>query len=59
MSQTMTAVFFAGIGREPLAMLAQIVRSAVGDGYALSESLLRATPILLCALATILPARAD
>jgi ABC-type uncharacterized transport system permease subunit len=53
----LTAVFFAGIGREPMAMLAQIVRSAVGDGYALSESLLRATPILLCALATILPAR--
>jgi simple sugar transport system permease protein len=53
----MTGVFFAAIGREPLRMLVEITQAAVGDGYALGESVLRATPILLCALATIVPAR--
>ncbi|MET0540998.1 MAG: ABC transporter permease [Variovorax sp.] len=52
------AVFFLCIGTSPPAMLGEIARSAWGDGYALGESLLRATPILLCALATIVPARA-
>jgi len=55
---TLASVFFAAIGTQPLAMLAEIARSAWGDGYALGETLLRATPILLCALATIVPARA-
>jgi ABC-type uncharacterized transport system permease subunit len=52
------SVFFLAIGSNPLAMLAEIARSAWGDSYALGETLLRATPILLCALATIVPARA-
>ena len=30
---------------------------AVGDTYSLSETLVKTAPILLCALATILPAR--
>lgn len=51
------ALFFVAIGREPLAMLGHVVGAAVGSGYAVGESLLRATPILLCALATMLPAR--
>lgn len=55
---TLASIFFLAIGAAPLAMLTEIVRSAWGDGYALGETLLRATPILLCALATILPARA-
>jgi ABC-type uncharacterized transport system permease subunit len=54
----LASAFFLAIGTSPLAMLAEIARSAWGDGYALGETLLRATPILLCALATIVPARA-
>ncbi|CAN5737853.1 ABC transporter permease [soil metagenome] len=54
----LASAFFLGIGTNPFAMLAEISRSAWGDGYALGETLLRATPILLCALATIVPARA-
>ena len=54
----LASIFFLGIGANPLTMLAEIIRSAWGDGYALGETLLRATPILLCALATIVPARA-
>ena len=53
----LSAIFFASIGREPLGMLAEITRAAIGNGYALSEAVVRATPILFCALATILPAR--
>lgn len=53
----LTALFFAAIGRAPWQMLAAIADSAFGSGYALGESVLRATPILLCALATIVPAR--
>jgi general nucleoside transport system permease protein len=49
--------FFVLIGRAPLAMLQAIAVAAAGSGYALGESLLRAVPILLCALATLLPAR--
>ena len=54
----LASLFFLAISTNPLAMLAEISRSAWGDGYALGETLLRATPILLCALATIVPARA-
>jgi simple sugar transport system permease protein len=50
-------IFLLVIGRPPLATLGQMVLSAFGDFYSLSESLVKATPILLCALATILPAR--
>src|SRR6185436_8177734 len=51
------AIFLAAIGRPPLATLSQMVLYAFGDRYSLSESLVKATPILLCALAVILPAR--
>lgn len=54
----LASLFFLAISTNPLAMLAEISRSAWGDGYALGETLLRTTPILLCALATIVPARA-
>jgi ABC-type uncharacterized transport system permease subunit len=49
--------FFLLIGREPVSMFVAIVQSAAGSGYAIGESLLRATPILLCALASLVPAR--
>lgn len=51
------AVFLMAIGRPPLATLGQMLLYGFGDGYSLSESLVKATPILLCALAVILPAR--
>jgi ABC-type uncharacterized transport system permease subunit len=51
------AIFLASIGRPPFATLMQMVLYAFGDSYSLSESLVKATPILLCALAVILPAR--
>ena len=53
----LASAFFVAIGREPLSLLWLIVQSAVGDGYALTETLVRTTPILLCALATAVPAR--
>jgi general nucleoside transport system permease protein len=51
------ATFLAAVGRPPLTTLSQMVLYAFGDSYSLSESLVKATPILLCALAVILPAR--
>jgi simple sugar transport system permease protein len=51
------SIFLAAIGRPPLTTLWQMVLYAFGDSYSLSESLVKATPILLCALAVILPAR--
>ena len=51
------AVFLLAIGQPPLATLWEMVLYAFGDSYSLSESLVKATPILLCALAVILPAR--
>lgn len=49
--------FFAAIGQPPLALLGALVQAAAGSRYALTETLVRATPILLCALATAVPAR--
>jgi general nucleoside transport system permease protein len=53
----MASVFLLAIGRPPLTTLATMVVYAFGDDYSTSESLVKATPILLCALAVILPAR--
>lgn len=53
----LAGAFFLLIGRHPGTMFLEIARAAAGSGYALGESLLRATPILLCALATLVPAR--
>jgi simple sugar transport system permease protein len=52
----LSSVFLLAIGRPPLATLATMAVYAFGDGYSTSESLVKATPILLCALAVILPA---
>lgn len=49
--------FFLLVGLHPGLMFYEIVNAAAGSGYAIGESLLRATPILLCALATVVPAR--
>jgi simple sugar transport system permease protein len=53
----LAGAYFLLIGRHPGTMFFEIARAAAGSGYALGESLLRATPILLCALATLVPAR--
>jgi simple sugar transport system permease protein len=50
-------LFLFAIGRPPLTTLGQMALYAFGDSYSISESLVKATPILLCALAVILPAR--
>ena len=50
-------IFLLAIGRPPLTTLGQMALYAFGDTYSFSESLVKATPILLCALAVILPAR--
>jgi general nucleoside transport system permease protein len=54
---TAAAIFLLAIGQPPLTTLWQMVLYAFGDSYSISESLVKATPILLCALAVVLPAR--
>lgn len=49
--------FFLSIGKPPLRTLTDMVLFAVGDTYSLSETLVKTAPILLCALAIIVPAR--
>jgi simple sugar transport system permease protein len=51
------AAFFLLIGQPPLRMLGTMALFAFGDPYSLSETLVKATPILLCALALIVPGR--
>lgn len=51
------SLFLVAIGQPPLATLIAMAVYAFGDGYSASESLVKATPILLCALAVITPAR--
>jgi len=51
------SIFLLAVGRPPLSTLGTMVIYAFGDSYSTSESLVKATPILLCALAMILPAR--
>ncbi len=50
-------IFLSAVGQPPLTTLGQMAIYAFGDSYSLSESFVKATPILLCALAVILPAR--
>jgi simple sugar transport system permease protein len=44
-------------GKDPLAAYADIFRSTLGSSYGLSEALVKLIPLLLCALAVLLPAR--
>ncbi|MBN9021764.1 MAG: ABC transporter permease [Rhizobiales bacterium] len=53
----LAAGFLAIIGQPPVATLLDLVLYAFGDTYSLSESLVKAIPILFCALAVIVPAR--
>lgn len=49
--------FLVIIGQPPVATMLDLAVYAFGDAYSISESLVKATPILFCALAVILPAR--
>lgn len=53
----LAAGFLLIIGQPPVATLRDLVLFAFGDAYSFSETLVKTTPILLCALAVILPAR--
>lgn len=54
---TASSLFFAALGKSPFPLLAQILNGAFGSAYGLTETFVKTTPILLCALATALPAR--
>src|SRR5438094_941056 len=45
-------------GRDPFATLGAIVVGGFGSASALTETVVRMTPLLLCALAVAIPARA-
>ncbi|WP_160381394.1 ABC transporter permease [Pseudooceanicola pacificus] len=51
------AAFFAAIGQSPLKVMTDLVLFAAGDGFSREETLLKAAPILLCALAAAIPGR--
>jgi simple sugar transport system permease protein len=57
LSLLLAAGFLAIIGQPPVATLLDLVVFAFGDAYSISESLVKAIPILFCALAVIVPAR--
>jgi simple sugar transport system permease protein len=52
-----SSAFFALLGRDPLALIGQILNGAFGSTYGIVETLVKTIPILLCALATAVPAR--
>jgi simple sugar transport system permease protein len=52
------SVFLWAVGRDPVLTLLAIVRGGFGDAHGLTETVTRMTPLLLCALAAAIPARA-
>jgi general nucleoside transport system permease protein len=51
-------VFCAWVGASPAGVFASIYKAGFGSWYSWQNSLLRAAPLMLCGLATALPARA-
>jgi simple sugar transport system permease protein len=51
------AIFLIAFGKDPLRAYSVIFQGALGDSYGWGEILVKATPILLCALAAAIPAR--
>lgn len=51
-------IFVAFLGVNPLAVYASIWKAAFGSWYSWQNTLVRASPLLLCGLCTALPARA-
>jgi general nucleoside transport system permease protein len=53
----LASAFFFAIRRPPLQLFGAMLEGSFGSGFALSETLVKASPIALCALAAALPAR--
>jgi ABC-type uncharacterized transport system permease subunit len=53
----LASAFFWPGGLDPLHLFELIWTGSLGDGYAISETLVKATPILWCALAVAIPAQ--
>lgn len=51
-------LFCAAAGANPLGVFGSIYKAGFGSWYSLQNTLLRAAPLMLCALCTVLPARA-
>ncbi len=52
-----TAIFFWSSMGSPLEFFQVLLKGAFADGYAISETLVKATPVLWCALAVAVPAK--
>lgn len=52
-----SVVFFALLGRSPFLLFGELLSGSLGSAYGITETLVKTIPILLCALATALPAR--
>jgi ABC-type uncharacterized transport system permease subunit len=50
-------IFVLAAGADPLAVFASIKKAAFGSWYALQNTLVRAAPLMLCALCTAIPYR--
>jgi len=53
----LSLAFFLALGRDPVLLFTALWDGSFGSGFALSETLVKLSPVLLCALATALPAR--
>ena len=53
----LAGLFFWPIGLPPWQLFGLVWQGAFGDGYALSETLVKATPVLWCAIAVAIPAQ--
>src|SRR6202012_2342197 len=51
-------VFVAALGVNPLAVYASLYKAGFGSWYSWQNTLVRASPLLLCSLCTSIPARA-
>jgi simple sugar transport system permease protein len=52
----LSLAFFLALGRAPVPLFTALWDGSFGNGFALSETLVKLSPVLLCALATALPA---
>jgi ABC-type uncharacterized transport system permease subunit len=57
-SVTLFELFCVWVGASPVGVFASIYKAGFGSWYSWQNSLIRAAPLMLCGLATALPARA-
>src|ERR1700746_3579563 len=57
-SMIVFAIFCMFAGANPIGVYASIYKAGFGSWYSWQNSLLRAAPLMLCGLCTVLPARA-